>query len=59
MASVLDPFLKRALSLAILHRLGNLDVCIERFIIWVKGSEIRAAPSLKKVPGSLSIPGTY
>ena len=57
MASVLDPFLKRAINFAILHKSGNVDVWMDRFIICVRGPVIISAPSLIKVPESVSIPG--
>ena len=57
-ASVLSPFLNKAINLAILHRAGKRDP-INKFIIFVKWLDIDSDTSSGKVPESSSIPAAY
>ena len=55
LGSVFDPFLNNAFNFAILQGSGNVEWEIERFIIWEIGFANTSAPSLIKIPDSLSI----
>ena len=53
---VLEPFLKRGLTLAILQLLGKELSLIERLQSWDIGRAKTWAPSFKNLPDKLSMP---